>query len=163
MPDPHNSKSQTGYLFTCGGTIISWKLVKQTITTTSSNHAELLALHEASREGAWLRPLIQHEQKSYGLSSRRIKTTIIYEDSTTCIVELKESYIKGDQTKHISPKFVFTHDLYKNGDISIQQIRSCGNLADLFTKSLPNRVFEQLIQKIDLRRLRDGCIVEGEK
>jgi hypothetical protein len=30
----------------CGGTSISWRTVKQTITTTLSNHAELLALHE---------------------------------------------------------------------------------------------------------------------
>jgi len=40
--------------------------VKQTITTTSSNHAELLALHEASRECVWLRSLIQHIQESCG-------------------------------------------------------------------------------------------------
>jgi hypothetical protein len=51
----------------------------------------------------------------------------------------------------------------KNGDINIQQIRSCDNLAGFFTKSLPNRTFGQLILKIGLRRLRDGCMVEGEK
>jgi hypothetical protein len=45
-------------------------------------------------------------------------------------------------------------------EISIQQIRSCNNLADIFTKSLPSRIFEQPIQKIDIRRLRDACIVE---
>jgi len=33
-------------------------LLKQTITATSSNHAELLELHEASRECVWLRSLI---------------------------------------------------------------------------------------------------------
>jgi len=71
--------------------------------------------------------------------------------------------MKRDQTKDICPRFFFSHDLLKNGDISIQQIRSCNNLADVFTKSLPSRVFEQLIKKISLRRPKDGCIVEGEK
>ena len=63
LSDPYNGRSQIGYLFTCGGTTISWRSVKQTITTTSSNHAELLALHEATRECVWLKSLIQHIQK----------------------------------------------------------------------------------------------------
>lgn len=162
LSDPHNGRSQTGYLFTSGGTAISWRSVKQTITATSSNHAEILALHEASRECIWLRSVIHHIQKTCGLSSGKMVTTILYEDNTACIAQLKEGYIKGDRTKHISPKFFFTHDLQKSGDISIQQIRSCDNLADLFTKSLPSKAFEQLVQKIGLRRLRDDCLHEGE-
>ncbi|GJW66263.1 retrovirus-related pol polyprotein from transposon TNT 1-94 [Tanacetum coccineum] len=39
MSDPHNGISQTGYVFTSGGTAISWRSVKQTIAATSSNHA----------------------------------------------------------------------------------------------------------------------------
>ncbi|GJV68551.1 hypothetical protein Tco_1484060 [Tanacetum coccineum] len=48
MSDPHNGRSQTGYVFTSGGTVISWRLVKQTIMATSSNHIEILAIYEAS-------------------------------------------------------------------------------------------------------------------
>ena len=55
LSDPHNGKSQIEYLFTCGGTAISWRSVKQTMTATSSNHAKILALHETSRESIWLR------------------------------------------------------------------------------------------------------------
>ena len=43
-------KSQTGYIFMKCGAPISWKSTKQTITATSTNHAELLAFHEAARE-----------------------------------------------------------------------------------------------------------------
>ena len=137
--------------------------MKQTITATSSNHAELLGLHEASRECVWLRSMIEHIQKNCGLSSGRMDATIIYEDNTACIAQLKEGYIKGDRTKHISPKFFFTHDLQKNGDVNIQQICSCDNLADVFTKSLPSKVIEKLVLKVGLRRLRDICLHEGEK
>ncbi|XP_074271602.1 secreted RxLR effector protein 161-like [Silene latifolia] len=48
IADPHNGRLQTGYVFTCGNTPISWRSVKQTIAATSSNHTELLAIHEAS-------------------------------------------------------------------------------------------------------------------
>lgn len=71
--------------------------------------------------------------------------TIIYEDNIACISHLKERYIKGDKIN-----LFFTLGLQKNGDISLQQIRLCDNLADIFTKSLSNRIFEHLIQKIGL-------------
>ena len=58
--DPHKARSQTGYLFTCGGTTISWRFVKQTIMATLSNHVEILAIHEASRECVWLRSMTHH-------------------------------------------------------------------------------------------------------
>ncbi|XP_049399681.1 secreted RxLR effector protein 161-like [Solanum stenotomum] len=50
LSDPHKARSQTSYLFTYGGTAISWRSMKQTIVATSSNHAEIIAIHEASRE-----------------------------------------------------------------------------------------------------------------
>ena len=148
--DPHVGRSQTGYLFTCGGTTISWRSMKQTISATSSNHAEILAMHEASRECVWLRSLIHHVRSTCGLSSSKMSPTIIYEDNTACISQLKEGYIKGDRTKHISPKFFFTRDLQKDGEIDIHQIRSSENLADMFTKSLPPATFEKLTYGMSL-------------
>ena len=65
------------------------------------------------------------------------------------------SYIKGDITKHISPKFFYTHELQKSGEIDVQQIWSSDNLAYLFTKSLPTSTFKKLIHKIEMRQLKD--------
>jgi hypothetical protein len=50
-------KSQTGYIFIRDGAPISWKLVKQTVTAMSTNHAELLAFHKAAREAIWFQTL----------------------------------------------------------------------------------------------------------
>ncbi|XP_056698491.1 secreted RxLR effector protein 161-like [Spinacia oleracea] len=147
LSDPQKAKSQTGYLFTYGGTAISWKSTKQTLTATSSNHAKLIALYEAGRECVWLRSMISNIQEGCGMNSVTENPTIIYEDNTACIAQVTEGYIKGDRTKHISPKLFFTHDLQKEGTINVQQIQSCDNLADLFTKSLPSKRFEQLVHK----------------
>ena len=38
LSDPHKGRSQTGYLFTCDNTAISWRSIKQTIFATSLNH-----------------------------------------------------------------------------------------------------------------------------
>ncbi|KAF3674022.1 Ras-related protein RABF2b [Capsicum annuum] len=50
LSEPHKAWSQIGYVFICGGTAISWRSTKQSIVATSSNHAEIIAIHEASRE-----------------------------------------------------------------------------------------------------------------
>ena len=73
-------------MFTHGGTAISWRSMKQTITATSSNHAEILAIHEASRECVWLRSMTRHIQETCGLSSQKNTPTILYEDNAACIV-----------------------------------------------------------------------------
>jgi len=82
------------------------------------------------------------------------RPTILYEDNVSCIAVLKGRFIKGDRTKHISPKLFYTHDLQKSGDIDVQQIRSSDNPADLFTKSLPTSTFEKMVYKIGMRRLK---------
>ncbi|GJZ72565.1 hypothetical protein Tco_0636711 [Tanacetum coccineum] len=155
MSDPHTGRSQTGYVFTSSNTAISWRSVKQTMSATSSNHAEILAIHEASRECVWLRSVIQHIRESCGISSGQEAPTIVHEDNAACIAQLKDGYIKGDRTKHILPKFFFTHDLQKSGDIIVQQIRSSDNLADLFTKALPTATFKKLVHGIGMRRLKE--------
>ena len=156
LSDPHKAKSQTGYLITCGGTAISWRSTKQTLTATSSNHAELIAIHEASRECIWVRSMTHYIRKTSVLSPENENPLIIlYEDNAACIAQLKGGYIKGDRTKHISPKFFFTHDLQKTGEIDVQQICSSDNLADLFTKALPTSTFEKLVKNIGMRQLKN--------
>ncbi|BBH05089.1 Disease resistance protein CC-NBS-LRR class family [Prunus dulcis] len=153
LSDPHQGRSQTGYVFTCGGTAISWRSTKQTLVATSSNHSEILALHEASRECVWLRSVIHHIRSTCALPSTTDTPTILNEDNAACIAQITGGYIKGDRTKHISPKFFYTHELQKSQEIKVRQIRSSDNLADLFTKSLPKYTFQRLVHGIGLRQL----------
>ena len=106
------------------------------MVVTLSNHLEILAIYEISCECVWLRSIIQHIQESYELSSIKSDLIILFKDNITCIVQITWGYIKGDRTKHISPKFVYTHELQKSSEINVQQIRSSDNLTCLFTKSL---------------------------
>ena len=155
LSDTYKARSQLGYVFTCGDTAISWRSVKKTMVATSSNLSELLAIHEASRECMWLRFMIQHIRDSSGISPISNTATSLYEDNTACIAQLKGEYIKGDRTKHISPKFLHTHELQNNGEIDMQQIRSSDNPADLFTMALPAATFKKFLCQIGMRRLKD--------
>ena len=111
LSDPHKARSQTRYVFNCNGTAISWRSFKKTLVATSSNHYEIITIHEASRECIWLRSMIQHIQESCGLPSIKDNPRTLFEDNAACIAQIKGGYIKGDKTKHISPKFFYTHEI----------------------------------------------------
>ena len=126
------------------------------------NHLEIIAIHEASHACVWLRSVIQHIQEKCELSSIKGSPTILYEDNAAYITQIRGGYIKGDRTKHISPKFFYTHELQKNEDIDVKQIRSSNNLADLFTKSLPTTTFKKIMYNIGMRQLKGLQTHEGE-
>ena len=88
LSDPHKARSQMGYLFTYGGTAISWRSTKQSIVATSSNHAEIIAIHEASRECVWLRSMIQFIKERCGLKYDVKVPTVMFEDNVVCIAQL---------------------------------------------------------------------------
>ena len=125
------------------------------MVATSSNHSEILTIHEASRECVWLRSMIQHIQETCGLPSIRGNATKLHEDNAAYITQIKGGFIKGDKTKHISYKFFYTHELQKKGETDVQPIWSCNNLVDLFTKALPSTALKKLRYDFGMRRSRD--------
>ncbi|GKC38619.1 hypothetical protein Tco_1051003 [Tanacetum coccineum] len=122
---------------------------------TSSNHTKILVIHKASRECVWLRSVTQHIHESCGISSGQESSRVVHKDNAACIAQLKDEYIKGDKIKHILPKFFFTHDLQKSGDIIVQKVRSSDNQSDLFTKALPTTTFKKLVHDTRMRRLNE--------
>ena len=99
--------------------------------------------------------MIQHIRESCGLSSIKGDPSILSDDNAACIAQLIGGDIKRDRTKHILPKFFYTHELQKSGEIDMQQIRSSDNLADLFTKSYSTLTFKKLIHMIGMHQLKD--------
>jgi hypothetical protein len=57
--------------------------------------------------------------------------------------------------KYISPKLFYPYELQEHGEISILQTKSCDNLVDLFTKSLPLAIFNKCVKGIGMKRLKD--------
>lgn len=100
-------------------TAISWRSQKQTTVGTSSNHIEVIALHEASHECAWLKSTTQHIRATSDLPTTD-DLIILYEDNVSCVAQIKERFIKCVRTKHVPPKyFAFTQELEYNKVVSI--------------------------------------------
>nr|GEV63750.1 hypothetical protein [Tanacetum cinerariifolium] len=159
----HKARSQTGYVFLNEGTAISWRSQKQTLVATSSNHAEVIPLHEASRECVWLRSMTQLIMTSCWLSIEK-SPNIIHEDNATCVAQMKEGYIKSDRTKHIPlGYFAYTQKLIKDNQIEMKFVQSSNNSVDLFTKALSTLVFKKHVHAIGMRGYGGDPLVDRQR
>jgi hypothetical protein len=63
---------------------------------------------------------------------------------------MQTGYVKTNYMKHISSKLFYPHQLQESREISILQIKSCDNYANLFTKSLPLAIFDKCVKDIGM-------------
>ncbi|XP_069146024.1 secreted RxLR effector protein 161-like [Solanum lycopersicum] len=56
--DVDTKRSMTGYVFTLGGSVVSWKATLRPTVTFSTTKVEYMALTEAAKEGIWLKGLV---------------------------------------------------------------------------------------------------------
>ena len=94
--------------------------------------------------------MVNHILTTFGICSTD-SPAIIYEDNSACVVQIETCY---NINNHIAPKLFYPHELQENGDINILQTKSCDNLADLFTKSLPYSTLKKCVEGIGMRRLK---------
>ena len=131
------------------GAPISYASKRQRTPAVSSNHAEILALHDASCECIWLRRTISDTLQ--GISTPPINSpTTIHEDNQACITQMEKGYVATENLKHIAPKFFHTHTLIKTKEITLSYIQSKQNTADIFTKSLGPAPHKICVERLGL-------------
>lgn len=134
---------------------VSWKSVKETVMATSTNHSQLLAFHEASRELVWLQTMDDLIMRSTPLENHR-QLTALLEDEVACVTQMGARFIKADQTKHIDLHiFSFSQDLVRDKQMSIMKVASSNNIADLLTKVLLGHWHHRLVHMARMRLLHD--------
>jgi hypothetical protein len=124
--------------------MISWLSQKQKVVADSSCYAEYIALHDASHEMIFLCQLLN------GISLAKPNTTPLHCDNDTAS-RLAEDHVWHPQVKHIRVKYHSIRQLVANGEVSVTRVRSCDNVADIFTKPLARTDFERLRTYLGLR------------
>ena len=91
--DKDSRRSTTRYVFTVGGTIVSWISKLQKVVALSSTKAEYVASLEANKEMIWLQRFMEELGKNK-------ENSRLYNDSQSAIHLAKNSAFHS-KTKHI--------------------------------------------------------------
>jgi len=126
--DIDSRKSTTGFVFTLGGTAISWASNLQKIVTLSSTEAEYVAATEAGKEMIWLHGFLDELGKKQ-------KMGILHSDSQSAIFLAKNSAFHS-KSKHIQTKYHFIRYLVENKLVMLEKICGSKNPADMLTKGV---------------------------
>uniref|UniRef100_A0A2N9HF09 Reverse transcriptase Ty1/copia-type domain-containing protein n=1 Tax=Fagus sylvatica TaxID=28930 RepID=A0A2N9HF09_FAGSY len=144
--DIDNRKSISGFVFTLGKGAISWRSCKQDTTADSTTEAKYIAASEA----VWIRKFIQE----LGVVPSIESPITIHCDNNGAIANAVELRAHK-RTKHIERRFHLIRDIIHRGDVEITHIASANNVADPFTKALPQKVFEKHLDTMGVKYIYD--------
>ena len=138
--DLDKRRSITGYTFTVGGNVISWRSSLQPVVALSTTEAEYISLTEAAKEAIWLKGLMN----KLGFKQRAVE---IHCDSQSAIA-LAKNAVHHERTKHIQKRFHFIRDTITDGETKVLKISTVYNPADMLTKVLPVNKFLSAMEKL---------------
>nr|GFA40211.1 retrovirus-related Pol polyprotein from transposon TNT 1-94 [Tanacetum cinerariifolium] len=138
-------KSTSGGIQFLGDKLVSQMSKKQDCTAISSVKAEYVALSASCAQVMWMRTQLQ----DYGLNYKNIP---LYCDSQSAIA-ISCNSVQHSHTKHIHTQYHFIKEQVENGIIELYFVRTEYQLADMFTKALPEDRFKYLVRRIGMRRL----------
>ncbi|GJX53566.1 retrovirus-related pol polyprotein from transposon TNT 1-94 [Tanacetum coccineum] len=128
-------RSLTGYVFTIGNSVVSWKATLQPSIALSTTKVEYMALREATKEEIWLKGLIE----DLGFSQDQVT---VFCDSMSAIF-LATDQVYHDRTKHIDVRY---HFIRIERRIKVKKIGTQDNPADVFTKPVPLSKFRHCLR-----------------
>jgi hypothetical protein len=138
-------KSTSGFIFMLAGGAISWKSVKQTCVTTSTMHAEFVALYEATIHAVWLRNFI----KAIKVVDSIHRPLQIFCDNSAAVFFSKNNK-RSSKTKFVDPKHLLVREKVKHDEILVEHISGEDMLADPFTKPLAITVYKEHVVNMGL-------------
>jgi hypothetical protein len=126
--DKDSRRSTTGYVFTIGGTIVSWISKLQKVVALSTTEAEYVAATEASKEMIWLQRFMEELGKKQ-------ENSRLYCDSESAI-HLANNSAFHSKTKHIQLRYHFIRSALEDGHLKLEKIHTSQNPVDMLTKGV---------------------------
>ncbi|CAI7853823.1 unnamed protein product [Closterium sp. NIES-54] len=134
--DPDNKRSRTGYIYRLEPIgPISWQSSKQELIALSSAEAEYIALCSVTKEGLYLRELLE-EAKLAQLPS----FSLFCDNQSAIRIANKNGF--ANWTKHIALRYFFVKDDIEKGRLELSYCPTSEMAADYLTKKLGKSKFE---------------------
>ena len=144
--DKDSQKSTSGSTFHLGGGAVVWRSIKQSSIADSTMEVEYIAACEAAKESVWLKKFYTDLKVVPNLE----KPLVLYYENSGAMANSKEprSHKRG---KHRERKNHLLREIVHRGDVAVMKIVSEQNLADPYTKTLPEMVFTGHLEGPGLR------------
>ncbi|KAL8087693.1 hypothetical protein AgCh_037733 [Apium graveolens] len=138
-------KSTSGVCNFLGSSLVCWQSKKQTSVALSTTEGEYLAAGSCCSQILWMMQTL----KDFGIKCDKVP---IYCDNTSTI-NISENPVLHSRTKHIDVRHHLLRDNVAKGKINLVYVPKEYQLADIFTKHLPEERF--LIIRRELGRKFD--------
>ncbi|GJW90780.1 hypothetical protein Tco_0168333 [Tanacetum coccineum] len=138
-------RSTSGSAQFLGDKLVSWSSKKQKCTTISSIEAEYIALSRCCAQIIWMRSQLT----DYGFQFNNIP---LYCDKKS-VIALCCNNVQHSRAKHINVHYHFIKEQVENGIVKLYFVQTEYQLADIFTKPLPQERFTFLIDKLGMRSM----------
>ena len=116
-----------------GGPVFT-KSQKQKLNCKSSTEAELIALSDMLSPILWMKNLMSK-------MNRGTPKVTVREDNMSVIAMVKRGKSTNERTRHIKLRYFFIADYVRRGDLNLEHCFSERQLADHFSKTLPESSF----------------------
>ena len=136
-----NGAGQTGYVLSLGGGPILASSSKQRHVTSSSGECELAGLYDGSTAVIWARDFLI--KLGY-----KVGPALILHDNTSSIALAKKGHSSSKRSRHYHIKHFFIADRIKDGEIELEYCEGKRMKADILTKGVSGRVFNEMAREI---------------
>jgi len=141
--DRDNRRSTTRYVFTVGGTAVSWVSKIQSVIALSTTEVEYVAATEAIKEMIWLQRFLDELGKKQELGR-------LYSDNQSAI-HLAKNFAFHSKIKHIQLKYHFIWSALEDGQLKLKKIHTSQNPADMLTKFVTREKLRICLVSISLQ------------
>nr|GEX73609.1 retrovirus-related Pol polyprotein from transposon TNT 1-94 [Tanacetum cinerariifolium] len=135
-------KSTSGSVQFLGDKLVCWSSKKQNCMSISIVESEYVAVSGCCAQVLWMRTQLT----DYGFFYDKV---LIYCDSKSTIA-ISCNLVQHTRRKHIDVRYRFIKDHVEKGTTELYFIGTEYQLADLFTKSLPEARFKFLVEKLGM-------------
>ena len=147
--DRATAKSRTGYIIKYAGCPITWASKMQTETALSTTEAEFIALSEGLRTTIPIMNMME-EMQEQGISMMDSKAKInckVFEDNSGAL-NIASMPKMRPRTKYINIKYWHFREHLEQGKITIHPVSTKDQIADILTKPLAEKEFEELKARV---------------
>ncbi|GKB90559.1 hypothetical protein Tco_0962831 [Tanacetum coccineum] len=128
-----------------GDKLVSWSSKKQKSIAISSTEEEYISLSGCCSQILWMRSQLT----DYGFQFNKIP---LYCNNKSAIA-LCCNNVQHSRAKHIDIRYHFINEQVENGIVELYFVRTEYQLADIFTKPLPQERFNFLIDKLGMKSM----------